>query len=104
MARQVLFTFLGSRTHNLEPLLDYPVGDSHCFRPSAAMLTLSENAAPADTPPLYDHKVFDAAIRAGHGNFKFTADNEVLFFGDELTKDGYVHLFSKFLQCESYTL
>jgi hypothetical protein len=60
------------------------------------MLTSLETNAEAhsvDIPPLYDHMSFDAAIRAGHGKYTFSSDNEVLFFGDEVTDGGYVDFF-----------
>ena len=56
------------------------------------MLTCLETVPGATSvtiPPLYDRRQFDAAIKSGHGKYKFTSDNEVLFFGDEELPDGY---------------
>jgi hypothetical protein len=64
------------------------------------MLTSSEtapNESAVDIPPLYDQKPFEAAIRAGHGNFMFSSDNEVLFFGDQAMANGYGVSLSKLL-------
>jgi hypothetical protein len=46
------------------------------------------DAVPVDVPPLYDQKPLQAAVRASHGKYTFSADNEVLFFGDEVTSNG----------------
>ena len=48
------------------------------------------DASPVEVPPLYDQKPMEAALRAGNGNYVFSSDNEVLFFGDELMENGYV--------------
>lgn len=56
------------------------------------MLTCLETVPGATSvtiPPLYDRRQFDAAIKSGHGKYKFTSDNEVLFFCDEELPDGY---------------
>ena len=42
----------------------------------------------AELPPLYDQQPFVAAILAGHGNYEFTSDNEVMYFGDEPMQNG----------------
>lgn len=39
---------------------------------------------------MYDHGPFDEAIQASHGNFTFSSDNEVLYFGDQPTVNGCV--------------
>jgi hypothetical protein len=90
-ACQVLYNFLGMRASDVLPQPSFLAGPTRCFRPSATMLTSLETVPDAfaiDLPPLYDHKPLQAAIRAGHGKYTFSADNEVLFFGDEVTSDG----------------
>jgi hypothetical protein len=75
------------------PPPQFLAGSFPCFRPSATTLTSLETNADAlsvDIPPLYDHLSYDNALRAGHGKYKFSSDNEVLFFGNEVTDDGYV--------------
>jgi len=91
-ASHVLYNFLALRAADVLPPTQFLAGEMQCFRPSAAMLTSREmvpNAVAADIPPFYDHKPFDAAIRAGHGKFAFSTDNEVLYFGDEQMANGY---------------
>jgi hypothetical protein len=90
-ACQVLYNFLGMRASDVVPQPQFLLGSSQCFRPSATMLTSLETvpgAVAIDVPPLYDHKPLQAAIRAGHGKYIFSPDNEVLFFGDEVMSDG----------------
>lgn len=91
-ASQVLYNFLALRATDVLPPPQFLAGGSRCFRPSASMLT-SVDTAPTVTavevPPLYDQKPFEAALRAGHGKYIFSSDNEVQFFGDEVMQDGY---------------
>lgn len=49
-------------------------------------------AITVDVPPLYDLKPLEAAMRSGHGKYTFSSDNEVLFFGDNVTPTGYTPL------------
>lgn len=90
-ACQVLYNFLGMRVSEVLPQPRFLSGTVRCFRPSATMLTSLENVPDAiavGVPPLYDRKPLDAAVRAGHGKYAFSSDNEVLFFGDEVASDG----------------
>lgn len=77
---------------NVRPPPRFSAGGTRCFRPSADMLTSLENSpgsAPVDIPPLYNQAPITDAIRAGHGNYVFSSENEVSFFGDEDTPNGY---------------
>jgi hypothetical protein len=90
-ASDVLYNFLALRATDVLPCPKFLAGGMQCFRPSAEMLTSVEMApdeSAVDIPPLYDQKPFEAAIRAGHGNFMFSSDNEVLFFGDQPMANG----------------
>lgn len=96
-AADVLFKFLASHVADVLPPPLFRADDHPCLRPSANMLTSLETVPDATSvpiPPLYDRKPFDAAMRSGHGRFKFSSDNEVLFFGDEPIPDGYSFLLS----------
>ena len=86
-ARQVLYNFLALRATGVLPPPQFFAGGVECYRPSAETLTSLEKAPDAiavDIPPLYEQAPYEAAIRTSHGKFAFTADNEVLFFGDEM--------------------
>lgn len=90
-ASKVLYKFLALRAPNVRPPPQFFASGSDCFRPSAAMLTSLETlpeATPVDIPPLENQASFEAAIRAGHGKYVFSLDNEVLFFGDKELQNG----------------
>jgi hypothetical protein len=92
-ATQVLYNFLALRATNVLPQQRFLSEAAQCFRPSATMLTSREtlpDAITVDVPPLYDLKPLEAATRSGHGKYTFSSDNEVLFFGDQVTPNGYV--------------
>jgi len=92
-ASQVLYNFLGLRATDVLPPPQFLAGGSQCFRPSASMLTsldTTPNVTSVTVPPLYDQKPLEAALRAGHGKYVFSSDNEVQFFGDEVMENGYV--------------
>jgi hypothetical protein len=55
------------------------------------MLTVVEKfpeAKAVEIPPLDHRAPLLAAIRAGHGKYVFSSDNEILFFGDKEMPDG----------------
>lgn len=90
-ASGVLFKFLASHATDVVPVRQFRTDNHICLRPSATTLTSLEavpEATSVNIPPLYNRRPFDAAIRSGHGRFKFLADNEVLFFGDVELRDG----------------
>lgn len=90
---EVLYNFMALRASDVLPPPQFLAGGEQCFRPSAEMLTSLEmvpDAAAVEVPPLYDQQPLQAALRAGHGQYVFSADNEVLFFGDELMGNGCV--------------
>jgi hypothetical protein len=92
-ASNVLYNFMALRASNVLPRPQFLAGDSECFRPSATMLTALEifpDATTTEIPPLENIAVYEAAIRAGHGKFAFSTQNEVLFFGDRQMPNGYV--------------
>lgn len=85
-ASKVLFNFMALRVTNVLPPPRFRAAGVDCFRPSATMLTSLDtvpDAAPVDIPPLDNLSGFEAAIRAGHGKYVFSADNEILFCCDE---------------------
>ena len=51
-------------------------------------LEVQPDAATVEFPPLVDQAPFEAAIRARHGRYVFSSDNEVLFFADKEMSDG----------------
>lgn len=91
-AKEILYNFLAMRATDVLAPPPFRVGGVECFRPSAAMLTsldISPDATAVEMPPLYDEAPFEAVLRASHGKYVFSADNEVLFFSDELMDNGY---------------
>jgi hypothetical protein len=91
-ASKVLYNFMALRATNVLPRPQFLAGESECFRPSATMLTSIEmypEATPTEIPPLEDNATYEAAIRASHGKFIFSPQNEVLFFGDKEMPNGY---------------
>ena len=93
-ASQVLYKSIVSKVDHALPPTRFLAGRTPCFRPSALMLTsleMTPDAVAAVIPPLYNIDPFDAAIRAGHGRYASTSDNEVLYFRDELTENNYSH-------------
>jgi len=92
-AARILYNFLALHASDVLSQPRFSAEGTPCFRPSATTLTSLEtvpDAVPVSVPPLYDQKPFEAALRAGHGKFCFSSNNEVLFFGDEAMPNGYV--------------
>ena len=92
-AHNVLYEFMASRVSDVRPAPDFRAAGLPCLHPSATMLTPSaagEEVIPVDIPPMYDHGPFDEAIQASHGNFTFSSDNEVLYFGNQPTANGCI--------------
>ena len=90
-AREVLYNLLALKAKDMQPRRSFRIGDMECFRPTAEMLmSLKVNpyATRADIPPFYDTELFETAVRQGHGEFAFTADNEVLHFTDKADASG----------------
>ena len=78
----------------LPPFAEIVLREPDTFCPSAAMLTSLEgapNAAAVEIPPLYYHGPFEDAMLEGHGQFVFSSDNEVFFYGDNVKRNGSVH-------------
>jgi hypothetical protein len=90
-ATRQLYKFMASATGEEGPVLEQLLDDTEFFRPSARMLSEvvdDPQAVPVDIPPLDHHAPFEDAIRAGNGEFIFAAENKVLFFGDNILRDG----------------
>jgi len=90
-AARILYNFLALHATDVLSQPQFLTEGTPCFRPSATMLTsleMAPDAPPVSLPPLYDQKPLQAALRAGHGKFCFSSDNEVLFFGDEVMPNG----------------
>lgn len=93
-AREVLYNLLALKAKDIRPRPSFRMGNLECFRPSAEMLTsidINPNAPIAELPPFYDARPFEDAIQQGHGQWAFTADNEVLYYADKTGHDGYVY-------------
>lgn len=91
-ASKVLFNFMALRVANVLRPPQFRAAGVECFRPSATMLTSVEtvpDATPVEIPPLDNRSGFEAAVRASHGKYIFSSDNEVLFFGDKQLANGY---------------
>ena len=85
-AHRTIFDFMAMRATNVLAAPRFMVEHLECFRPSATMLTSVEtvpDAVATDIPPLENIELFEAAINAGHGKYIYSADNEVLVFGEE---------------------
>ena len=85
-ARRTVFDFMAMRATNVLAPPRFLVERLECFRPSATMLTSVEtvpDAIATDIPPLENVELFEAAIDASHGKYIYSADNEVLVFGEE---------------------
>lgn len=90
-AHEILYHLLADKAIGALPPPRFLVGGTLCLRPSACMLTsleISPNASPVEIPPSYDDTPYEAAIRAGHGKYIFSDENEVLFFNDEVNANG----------------
>jgi hypothetical protein len=95
-ASHVLYNFLALNGGDVLPQPSFRAEGMQCFRPSAPMLTSLEtlpDATAVDMPALYDHQRISAALRAGHGKFTFSSDNEVLFLGDKVMGNGCVVIY-----------
>ena len=91
--REILYNLLALKAKDIRPRPSFRIGVLDCFRPSAEMLTsvdINPNAPIVELPPFYDVRPFEDAVRQGHGQFAFTADNEVLYYADNAKQDGYV--------------
>jgi hypothetical protein len=90
-ARNQLYTFMAtaaggdvSATLSVVAQLDHVCA-------SASMLTSlirCPTAEPVDIAPLDNEVPIQAAIRNGHGQFVFSADNQIFFFGDDVLRNG----------------
>lgn len=92
-ATRILYNFMAISAEDVLPQPEFFVGAARSFRPSASMLTSLETvpqATTVDIPPLYNHWALEAALQAGNGKYMFSPDNEVLFFMDQTSMDGYV--------------
>jgi hypothetical protein len=91
-ASNVLYNFMALRASNVLPRSQFFAGESECFRPSATMLTTLDvfpEATSTEIPPLENVVAYEAALRAGHGKYVYSSQNEVLFFGDKEMPNGY---------------
>ena len=94
-ARDVLYHLLALKAKDMRPRRAFTVGAQESIRPAAEMLTAVEvnpSAPVVDIPPLYEQEPFESALRHGQGKFAFTEDNEVLYFADTASSDGFVDL------------
>ncbi|KAF9792836.1 hypothetical protein BJ322DRAFT_1103298 [Thelephora terrestris] len=92
-ARNQLYTFMAtaaggdvSATLSVVAQLDHVCA-------SASMLTSlirCPTAEPVDIAPLDNEVPIQAAIRNGHGQFVFSADNQIFFFGDDVLRNGEI--------------
>lgn len=90
-AKNLMCNFLALHAGNVLPPPKFMAENFVCIRPSATMLTslaTVPDATPVEFPPLDENDVFEAAVRAGHGRYVYSSDNEVFYFKDELTPDG----------------
>lgn len=90
VARDVLYNLLGLKAKDIHPLRSFHLGTVECFHPSTEMLTsvnVNPNAPVVDIPPFYDTQALEASIHQGHGEYSFTANNEVLYFTDKTGGD-----------------
>ena len=90
-ASESLYNFMAENVQKVLPAQEFRTGEAKCLRPSAPMLTslkIFPNATAVDFPPLENAAPFEAAIRAGHGKYIFSAENEILFMKDEQDATG----------------
>ncbi|KAF9791325.1 hypothetical protein BJ322DRAFT_1017851 [Thelephora terrestris] len=57
---------------------------------SATLSVVAQLDHPVDIAPLDNEVPIQAAIRNGHGQFVFSADNQIFFFGDDVLRNGEI--------------